>query len=155
MPQACLTLLHCRPVSFLSLSSEAVHQRILGGLTSPASASASKSFLFPPGSSPSARDKENHPVPSTPQRSLSHSTFHLSPSSAFSPVGSPAASSLSKRRKTAHTTPPTSLGRTFHSMAMESEVSTGDHPAPLGRSKEPMGRERRSRSRSGTTWMPR
>ena len=149
-PSHLLSLSLCFP-----LSSDAVHQRILTGLTSPASASsASKSFLFPPVASPS-RDKENQSLPSTPHRSVSHSTFQLSPSSAFTPVGSPSTSSLSKRRKTVHASPPASLGRAFHTMEAEVGAAGSGLTTSIGRKGEPVSRGRQSRSRSGGKRMPR
>ena len=121
------------------LLSDAVHQRILTTLNSPASSSSShplKSFLFPlPLSSsfstyPSASssitspsDKENHILPPfTPTSPFTSAclppTFHLSPSSAFSPVGhSP--STPTKRRKTIHASPPASLRVAFRAMQPE------------------------------------
>ena len=100
------------PVSPHAPHSDAVHQRIITGLTSPASVSSAKgkSFLFPPPSSLSSAEKENRF--SSPTRP----PFQLSPKSAFSPIASPSTSPM-KRRKTIHASPPSSsLGGTFHTM---------------------------------------
>ena len=109
----------------LLFRSAAVHQRILTGLTSPASGGSSggsKSFLFSPLSSPSSADKENR-FSSSPHRS-SQPSFQLSPASAFSPVRSPSNPSPFKRRKTATA----SLGGTFH--AMEADGGRGKDRTP-------------------------